>query len=69
MLRLMDISGLAFDTSLNIPVVILKEIHGERTLHISIGFLEDQAITSQMHGIKFPRPMTHDLLKSAIEKF
>jgi bifunctional DNase/RNase len=44
--------------------VILKEIHGERTLHISIGFLEDKAIASQMHGIKFPRPMTHDLFKN-----
>jgi hypothetical protein len=47
--------------------VILKEIHGERTLHIYIGFLEAQAIANQIQGIKFPRPMTHDLFKNIME--
>jgi bifunctional DNase/RNase len=67
MLKLMDISGLAFDTSLNIPVVILKEIHGERTLSIRVGMDEAPAIASELDGIKFPRPTTHDLLKNIME--
>jgi bifunctional DNase/RNase len=67
MLKAVFIFALGSDSSTNDPVVTLKEIHGEKTLHISIGFLEDQAITSQMHGIKFPRPMTHDLFKNIME--
>jgi bifunctional DNase/RNase len=67
MLRAMFIFALTFDSSTNTPVVILKEIHGERTLHIYIGLFEAQAIANQMQGIKFPRPMTHDLLKDIME--
>ncbi len=67
MLRLMDISGLAFDSSRNIPVVILKEIHGERTLFIHVGMDDAPAIASELDGIRFPRPTTHDLLKNMIE--
>jgi bifunctional DNase/RNase len=67
MLRAVFIFALGFDSSTNAPAVILKEIHGERTLHISIGFLEDKAIASQMKGIKFSRPMTHDLFKNIME--
>jgi hypothetical protein len=44
--------------------VILKEIGGERTLPIWIGLLEATAIASELEGIKFSRPMTHDLLKN-----
>jgi hypothetical protein len=42
----------------------LKEIGGERTLPIWIGLLEATAIASELEGIKFSRPMTHDLLKN-----
>jgi hypothetical protein len=47
--------------------VILKETHGERTLPIWIGLLEATAIASELEGIKFSRPMTHDLLKSIMD--
>lgn len=63
MLRPMVISALAFDPVTKSPIVVLKEIDGERTLSIWIGFLEAQAIASELEGIKFSRPMTHDLLK------
>lgn len=65
--RLMDISGLAFDPSKNLPVVILKEIHGERTLSIRVTMDEAPNIASELEGIKFPRPTTHDLLKNIME--
>jgi len=64
MLRPMFISVLAVDSSTNSPIVILKEVDGERTLPIWIGLLEANAIASEMEGIKFSRPMTHDLLKN-----
>lgn len=68
MSRPMTIHLLAVDTATRSPIVILKELNGERTLPIWIGPLEAQAITSELGGIKSSRPMTHDLLKSIIEE-
>ena len=68
MFRSMLISGLTVDPLTNSPIVILKEIDGERTLPIWIGLLEATAIASELEGIKFSRPMTHDLLKSIIDR-
>jgi len=48
----------------NSPIVLLKEVEGQRTLPIWIGLLEATAIASELEGIKFSRPMTHDLLKN-----
>ena len=66
MLRPMVVSGLTVDPLTNSPIVILKEIEGERTLPIWIGLLEATAIASELEGIKFSRPMTHDLLKNIL---
>ncbi len=63
----MIIAGLTVDPITNSPIVILKEIDGEQTLPIWIGLLEATAIASELEGIKFSRPMTHDLIKNLIE--
>jgi len=65
--RPMVISGLTVDPVTNSPIVILKEIDGEATLPIWIGLLEATAIASELEGIKFSRPMTHDLLKNMMD--
>ena len=67
MLRPMVISVIAVDSETKSPIVILKEIGGERTLPIWIGLLEAHAIASELEGVKFSRPMTHDLLRNIIE--
>jgi bifunctional DNase/RNase len=67
MVRSMVISVLAIDTLTKSPIVILKELDGEGTLPIWIGLLEANAIASELEGVKFPRPMTHDLLKNIID--
>ena len=67
MFRPMLVSGLTIDPLTNSPIVILKEVDGEKTLPIWIGLLEATAIASELEGIKFSRPMTHDLLKNIIE--
>ena len=67
MLRPMMISVLAVDSSTKSPIVILKEVDGERRLPIWIGILEASAIASELEGIKMSRPMTHDLLKDILE--
>ena len=61
------ISALGLDSSSNNPVVILKEIGGKRTVPIWIGILEASAIASELEGVKYSRPMTHDLLKNILE--
>lgn len=63
----MVISGLTVDPLTNSPIVVLKELDGEKTLPIWIGLLEATAIASELEGIQFSRPMTHDLLKNLME--
>ncbi len=63
----MTISLLAVDSLSKSPIVILKEIGGDRMLPIWIGVFEAQAIASEMEGIRPERPMTHDLLKNILE--
>jgi bifunctional DNase/RNase len=48
-------------------VVVLRAVEGEETLPIQIGFAEASAIAVALHGVKFERPMTHDLLLSVLE--
>lgn len=47
--------------------LILKEIHGDRRLPIIIGAFEAQSIALEIEGIKPPRPLTHDLMKSILD--
>lgn len=61
------ISGLGFDKTTRTPVVLLKELDGERVLPIWIGPAEAEAIARAMEGVKPERPLTHDLMKSIIE--
>jgi bifunctional DNase/RNase len=60
------VAQLGLDRTTNSPVVILREKDGSRVLPIWIGPAEASAIAMEMQGIKPPRPMTHDLLKSVI---
>jgi bifunctional DNase/RNase len=67
MYKPMVVSGLTMDPVTNSPIVILKAVDGDETLPIWIGLLEATAIASEMEGIKFSRPMTHDLLKNMMD--
>lgn len=58
----MYVHAITIDPDTNNPIVILKEIDGDRTLPIWIGLLEATAIATEMEKIEFSRPMTHDLL-------
>jgi len=60
------VSRLGLDSSTQSYVVILQEKDGSRVLPIWIGEPEAQSIVMQMHDIKRPRPLTHDLVKSLI---
>ncbi len=49
-------------------IVVLKEVDSTRFLPIWIGPFEADAITIQLQSVEVARPLTHDLLKSAIEQ-
>jgi uncharacterized protein len=49
-------------------IIVLKEVDGERNFPIIIGSPEAVAIERRLKGFAMPRPMTHDLLASVIEK-
>ncbi len=60
------LQSLGLDQASKTPVIILQEVDGERMLPIWIGASEAQAIASELAGMKFPRPLTHDLAASLI---
>lgn len=66
MLIQMKVIGIQIHPETKTPVVWLQEINGETVLPIWIGMLEATAIATELEEIKFPRPMTHDLLKNMI---
>ena len=61
-----EVASLGLDKASNTPVVILKEVEGERMLPIWIGPGEASAIAMELAGIKFSRPLTHDLLNTVV---
>jgi len=62
----MEVTGIAIDNN-NMPIIILKNMDGEKVLPIWVGIYEAQAILFALEGIVPPRPLTHDFLKSVIE--
>jgi uncharacterized protein len=60
------VQSLGLDRSSNTPVVILQEREGSRVLPIWIGPGEASAIAMELAGMKFARPLTHDLFASVI---
>jgi bifunctional DNase/RNase len=63
----MQIKGLMIDPVSNMPIIVLRDASGDSVLPIWVGIFEANAIAMQLEKIVSPRPMTHDLLRSAIE--
>ncbi|MEA3485567.1 MAG: bifunctional nuclease family protein [Candidatus Aerophobetes bacterium] len=60
--------NVAIDVKSNMPVIILREKEGDKTLPIWVGLFEAQAIALALENVKPPRPLTHDLTKSIIKE-
>lgn len=60
------VQSLGLDRTSSTPVVILQETDGSRVLPIWIGPGEASAIAMELAGMKFSRPLTHDLFASVI---
>ena len=62
------IDSIMYDLVNKTPVVILKELNGDRYLPILIGMFEASAIEMGIRETPLPRPMTHDLLSNIINQ-
>lgn len=60
------VKSLGLDRASSTPVVILEEKDGHRVLPIWIGPGEASAIAMELAGMKFSRPLTHDLFASVV---
>lgn len=60
------VQSLGVDPASKAPVVLLEEVAGDRVLPIWIGTAEAHAIAMELAGMKFSRPLTHDLMASLI---
>lgn len=63
----LKVKGVSVDTTGNFFVLLVDD-KDTNVLPIGIGKLEAQNIAIPIEGITVSRPMTHDLLKSAIEE-
>ncbi len=64
----MEIKGLMLDPNTNVPIVILRDLDDQVFLPIWIGIFEANAIALRLEDVATPRPMTHDLLRTAIDR-
>ncbi|NLV80085.1 MAG: bifunctional nuclease family protein [Rhodococcus sp.] len=65
----MRIVGIRVEQPQNQPVLLLREVDGERYLPIWIGQMEATAIALEQQGVEPVRPLTHDLIKNLLDTF
>ena len=63
----MDVVGVRVEMPSNQPIVLLREVTGERYLPIWIGAVEATAIAFAQQGVTPPRPLSHDLMRDVLE--
>jgi uncharacterized protein len=65
-MRQLDVVGVRVEMPSNSPIVLLREIEGERYLPIWIGAAEASAIAFAQQGVVPARPLTHDLMRDVL---
>lgn len=64
------VQNLCFGNETNATFILsLKEKNGSRILNISIGNYDAQIIAMELENIKYPRPLTHDLIANIFSEF
>jgi bifunctional DNase/RNase len=64
----MHLSAVRVELPTNVPILLLQEASGERTLPIYIGRPEAEAIAGALQGVVTKRPMTHDLMRDILSE-
>ena len=65
----MRVVGIRVEPPQSQPVLLLREVDGDRYLPIWIGQSEAASIALRQKGIEPPRPLTHDLIVNLIAEF
>jgi bifunctional DNase/RNase len=63
----MELTRIIISENTEQQIIFLREVEGERTFPIVIGLFEATSIERRVKQQPAPRPLTHDLLASAIE--
>jgi bifunctional DNase/RNase len=63
----LEVVGVRVEVPSNQPIVLMKEMAGDRYLPIWIGAVEATAIAYAQQGMAFGRPQTHDLMRDILE--
>ena len=66
-MKRVEVLGVRVEMPSNQPIVLLREVEGDRYLPIWIGATEATAIAYVQQGVVPPRQLTHDLLKDVID--
>lgn len=66
-MRELEVVGVRIEMPSNQPLVLLREVDGDRYLPIWIGAVEAAAIAFAQQHEETPRPLTHELLQRVIE--
>lgn len=64
--REVEIVGVRVEMPSNQPIVLLREVEGERYLPIWVGAGEASAIAQAQQGVVPERPLTHDLIRDIL---
>lgn len=65
-MREMDVVGVRVEMPANQPMLLLREVIGQRYLPVWIGAAEASAIANAQEGVLPPRPLTHDLMADVL---
>ncbi len=63
----MELTRIIINETSDSQIIFLKEVDGERMFPIVIGMCEASSIDRRVRNQPTPRPLTHDLLASAID--
>ena len=63
-----EVVGIRVELPANQPVLVLRDLNGDRYLPLWIGNSEATAISLALDGVTPPRPLTHDLLVQVIDQ-
>jgi hypothetical protein len=66
-MRELEVVGVRIEMPSNQPLVLLREVDGDRYLPIWIGAVEASAIAFAQQGEQTPRPLTHELIQRILE--
>lgn len=63
-----QVRHVGFDRHARTPVVILEDAQGARFLPIWVGAFEARSIAMELDGVVRRRPLTHDLMKTMLDR-